>query len=368
MSTDRLPTGSALRAAAELHSVEDHERLEVAVASVEATAPESVRQVLAAARDHLEMDVAFFSRFTADDLVVQRVHGDGRLLGLEPGTTVPLAETYCQRVVDGRLPNLIPDARHDERVADVPSKVGAYVGVPVGFDDGRLYGMLCCASRTAAPWLAERDIAFMRVLGRMLADQFERDELARTAQQFREEAVALGALLAGLDARDSYTSRHSEAVVELASEVTRELGMSASVAEEVRQVALLHDIGKLGIPDAVLAKPGSLDDSEWELMHRHPVIGEQIVSRIDSLAHLAPAIRAEHERWDGRGYPDGLTREQIPLASRITLACDAHHAMLSCRPYRAAMDAPAAEAELRANAGTQFDSTVVDALLRVAQR
>jgi hypothetical protein len=362
-----MPTSPALRAAAELHCVDDHERLDVAAASVEATAQESLRQVLAAARDHLEMEVAFFSQFTRDDLVVQRVHGDGRSLGFEAGTSIPLAETYCQRVVDGRLPNLIPDARRDERVADVPSKVGAYVGVPVGFEDGPLYGMLCCASRTPAPWLAERDIAFMRVLGRMLADQFEREELARAARQLREEAVALEALLAGLDARDSYTSRHSEAVVELASEVTRELGMSASVVEEVRQVALLHDIGKLGIPDAVLAKPGSLDDSEWELMHRHPVIGEQIVSRIDSLAHLAPAIRAEHERWDGSGYPDGLTREQIPLASRITLACDAHHAMISSRPYRAAMDPRAAEAELRANAGTQFDSTVVDALLRVAK-
>jgi HD-GYP domain-containing protein (c-di-GMP phosphodiesterase class II) len=102
-------------------------------------------------------------------------------------------------------------------------------------------------------------------------------------------------------------------------------------------------------------------------MHRHPVIGEQIVSRIDSLAHLAPATCAEHERCDGSGSPDGLTREQIPLASRITFACDAHHAMLSSRPYRAAMDARAAEAELHANAGTQFDSTVVDALLRVAE-
>ena len=367
MTVDRSPRGSALHAASQLHAVDDDERLDVAAAAaIDVGSDASVGRVLDAAREHLEMDVSFFSRFTPDDVVVQRVHGDARAFELEAGTTVPREETFCQRVIDGRLPNLVADARNDARVSDLTCAVGSYVGVPIGFEDGRLYGMLCCASRVRAPWLAARDVAFMRVLGRMLAYQLEYDELTRATQHLREEAIAVGALLAGLDARDSYTSRHSEAVVELAGKVTRELGMPADVVEEVRQVALLHDIGKLGIPDAVLGKQGSLDEAEWTLMHRHPVIGEQIVARIESLAHLAPAIRAEHERCDGSGYPDGLVREEIPLASRITFACDAHHAMLSTRPYRRAMDPGAAEAELRANAGTQFDSVVVDALLRVA--
>lgn len=152
-------------------------------------------------------------------------------------------------------------------------------------------------------------------------------------------------------------------------QVTRELNMPESFVDEVKQVALLHDIGKIGIPDAILGKRGPLDESEWELMHTHPVIGARIVASIETLAPLAPAVRAEHERCDGDGYPDGLIREQIPLASRITFACDAYHAMVSSRPYRAEpMHRAAAAAELRDHAGTQFDPDVVAALLRIVER
>ena len=126
---------------------------------------------------------------------------------------------------------------------------------------------------------------------------------------------------------------------------------------------MLHDIGKVGIPDAILQKQGPLDDRDWQLMRQHPVIGERIILASPGLAHLAPAIRAEHERWDGGGYPDGLAREQIPLASRITLACDALQAMTSDRPYRPAMTIDQAREQLRAGAATQFDPRVIDAVL-----
>jgi HD-GYP domain-containing protein (c-di-GMP phosphodiesterase class II) len=146
--------------------------------------------------------------------------------------------------------------------------------------------------------------------------------------------------------------------------VTRALRLPEAFVDEVKQVALLHDIGKIGIPDAILGKKGPLDASEWAVMHTHPVIGERIVASIASLAPLAPAIRAEHERCDGKGYPDGLTREQIPLSSRITFACDAYHAMISSRPYRPEpMSQSVATAELRDKAGTQFDPDVIAALL-----
>ena len=369
MTTSRDPNsnGAPLRAAAELRMAGEYDRLEAAAALAEAE--ESELRVLVAAREHLGMDVSYCSHLTADEEIIQSVDGDGRSFGLQPGSTIPIDDAFGQRVVDGCLPNLIPDAQHDERVADLVPTLGSYVGVPVSFSDGRLYGTLCCASHPAAPWLRDRDVAFLRVLGRMLAHELERREIERTAQHHRDEAIALSALFAGLDARDSYTGRHSEAVVELSVQVTRELNMPEIFVEEVKRVALLHDIGKIGIPDAVLGKQGPLDDSEWELMHTHPVIGARIVASIDTLAPLAPAIRAEHERCDGGGYPDGLVREQIPLASRITFACDAYHAMISSRPYRAKpMQAAAAEAELRANAGTQFDPAVVDALLRIVSQ
>ena len=132
---------------------------------------------------------------------------------------------------------------------------------------------------------------------------------------------------------------------------------------QAAQVALLHDVGKLGVPEAILQKPGSLDEAEWLIMRSHSAMGERVVASVPSLAHLAPAIRAEHERWDGAGYPDGLAGTDIPLASRICLACDAWHAMTSDRPYRAALSEPEARAELQRHAGTQFCPRTVAALL-----
>ncbi len=128
-------------------------------------------------------------------------------------------------------------------------------------------------------------------------------------------------------------------------------------------MALLHDIGKVGIPDAILQKQGPLDEQEWQLMRQHPVVGEHIIAGTPGLSHLAPAMRSEHEHWDGHGYPDGLIGEEIPLPSRITLACDALNAMTNDRPYRPAMTLEHAQDELLACAGTQFDPQIVDALL-----
>ncbi len=177
------------------------------------------------------------------------------------------------------------------------------------------------------------------------------------------ELSGVAALVAALEARDHYTAEHSRRVVELAGAVARRLGLDEGKAATVERVAVLHDVGKVAVPDSVLQKRGSLSASEWELMRQHPAVGARIVASTRTLAHLAPPIRAEHEHWDGGGYPDGLRGEQIPIESRITLACDAYHAMTSARPYRGPMSDPEAQAELRANAGTQFDPDVVEALL-----
>jgi putative nucleotidyltransferase with HDIG domain len=176
------------------------------------------------------------------------------------------------------------------------------------------------------------------------------------------------ALLAALAARDGYTEEHSRAVVELAAGVACELGLHGPELEDVERAALLHDIGKLGISDEVLRKQGPLDEAEWLEMRRHPAVGARIVATIPALSHLAPVIRAEHERWDGCGYPDGLWGEAIPLASRIVFACDAHHAMTSNRSYRRALPAALARAELARGSGSQFCPRTVDALLRVLHR
>ena len=188
------------------------------------------------------------------------------------------------------------------------------------------------------------------------------EELARL-QDSDGSPAAVQALAAAIDARDSRTAGHSEQVVRLSAGVAMLLGLKADAVERVGHGALLHDVGKLGIPPEILQKDGVLDDAEWDVMAQHPVIGEGILRRLPQLAPLAPIVRHEHEHWDGSGYPDGLAGTQIPVGSRIILACDAYVAMTAQRPYRAALAQADAVAELRALSGTQFDPQVVEALL-----
>ena len=187
-----------------------------------------------------------------------------------------------------------------------------------------------------------------------------REDSERAAEAYRAVVASLATALA---ARDGYTGAHSDIVHDLAVAVAGRLGIDRHAVAEVEAVALLHDIGKIGIPDHVLHKRGPLDEPEWQLMREHPVIGERILSPLPGLADVANAVRHEHERWDGSGYPDGLAGVEIPLASRIVLACDTFSALVSDRPYRAALDVVEAKEELRRHAGTQFDPAVVDALL-----
>jgi response regulator RpfG family c-di-GMP phosphodiesterase len=330
---------------------------------------ESIRQILDTAREQLGMDVAYVSEFVGEQQVIRSLAGRDGPLGLEIGTRVQLDESYCQRVVSGELSGVVPDALNDPRVNVLPitkdAGIGSYVGVPVRLSDGRLYGTLCCASGSPNTMLVERDAAFMRVLARLIGDRLEHAANEAHSRRMELEVESVSALLSALDARDSYTGEHSAQVVKLAVRVGRELGLSDGALTELEQTARLHDIGKLGVPDSILQKAGALTDAEWATMREHPRIGAEIVASVDALAHLAPLVRAEHERWDGTGYPDRLAGDAIPLPSRIVLACDAYHAMTSDRPYRRRMSKDEAEHELTRNGGTQFDPGVVDALLRV---
>ncbi len=172
-------------------------------------------------------------------------------------------------------------------------------------------------------------------------------------------------LLAVLGEREPDLHRHMHSVAELARAVGAHLGLDAEDLDVVVRAAELHDIGKVAIPDAILHKPGPLNDAEWDFVHRHTITGERIVSAAEALRPVGRVVRSSHERWDGDGYPDRLAGEAIPLGARIVLACDAWDAMTSDRSYRRAMAPEQVAAELRANAGTQFDPEVVAALLAV---
>jgi HD-GYP domain-containing protein (c-di-GMP phosphodiesterase class II) len=155
---------------------------------------------------------------------------------------------------------------------------------------------------------------------------------------------------------------------ELALAVGRELHMGPEGLDEVARAAELHDVGKIAVPDAILDKPGSLDPVEWSFMRRHPLIGERILLAAPALRPVARLVRSSHERWDGSGYPDGLSANEIPLGARVVAVCDAFDAMTTERPYRESIDEDQAIVELRRCAGTQFDPMVVEAFCRVIAR
>ena len=330
-------------------------------------AREVIESCLRVARERLDMDIAWLAEFSGDRKVLRVVEGDNRAFDLWDDSWLPMTESYCNRMMNGEIPNAIPDTAAEPAVATLPVTaklgLGAYVGVPLLLPDGDLRGAFCCARSTASATLTDRDVEFMRVLARVVADEIAYRNALRRIHRLELQSAAVEALCSALQARDDYTSTHSEAVVELAGAVARRLGCDDDTVDAVERVALLHDIGKVAIPDSVLRKPGPLSEEEWALMRTHPEHGAEILRRSTALADLAPAVRAEHENWDGTGYPDRLAGEDIPLASRIVLVCDGYHAMVSDRPYRPAMTAAAAAEELRRCSGSQFWPDAVDALL-----
>ena len=175
------------------------------------------------------------------------------------------------------------------------------------------------------------------------------------------------ALAEALDLRDSGTAAHSQRVGQIAQTVAKELGLSDARVERVRLAGILHDIGKVGVPDSILCKAGPLDEGEWEEMRKHPEIGARILGTRE-LVDIREWVLCSHERPDGNGYPRGLQGDEIPLEARILAAADAFEAMANDRIYRPGIGETAAREELRANAGTQFDPEVVEALLRAHDR
>jgi diguanylate cyclase (GGDEF)-like protein len=203
---------------------------------------------------------------------------------------------------------------------------------------------------------AEPDAALRLADQRLYASKAQRGPAA--------DCQATSALLQVLAERNPELGTHVDGVTHLCEEVGRAFALDDARIECLRHAATLHDIGKAAIPDAILHKPGPLSDEEWSFMRRHTIIGERILAAAPSLQDAAHFVRASHERFDGGGYPDGLTGEAIPLESRIICVCDAYDAMVSNRPYRDAKSTAEALAELQRCAGSQFDPVVVEQFAR----
>ncbi|HEX2050243.1 MAG TPA: HD domain-containing phosphohydrolase [Actinomycetota bacterium] len=228
--------------------------------------------------------------------------------------------------------------------------------------DGRPAGLIEVFRTEDRPFRRD-DPAEVELLASFAANSYARIRLATKLETHYTKTIE--ALVSALEARDPYTEAHAGRIRDMAMALAVEMGLVGDVRRAVRLGAILHDVGKIGVSDSILLKPGPLSDHEWEAMRTHPVVGERMLRGIEFLDAALPVIRHHHERWDGRGYPDGLARDRIPLGARIVAVCDAFDAMTSDRPYRGARDVDSACRELLACRGTQFDPGCVDVLVDI---
>ncbi len=175
-------------------------------------------------------------------------------------------------------------------------------------------------------------------------------------------------MIQALAERDPYTFQHSKEVAHLSAEIARELDLPQDKVEAIEAAAVIHDIGKIGIPDEILHKDGPLTAEEWEIVKRHPIVGAELIKGLEIYDEGVGIVRHEHERWDGQGYPDGLAGEKIPIGARIVAVADVYNALTNDRPYRKAHSPAEAFEIIRGLRGTQLDSKVVDAFFRVVEK
>jgi HD-GYP domain-containing protein (c-di-GMP phosphodiesterase class II) len=304
---------------------------------------------------------------------IQRLDGDGilRLIAgrgalAEVMTEFLLVEQSVRHGINGRVARtgttaLVSDTRADNDyiVRDPKTDPRSELSVPIVVD-GSVWGVLNIEAAEAGAF-GETDTVLVETIAASLGSAIHRAGLM--AEQERTFTTTLTALMSTVEAKDDYTASHEQEVAGLAERVAARMGLSPSHARDVRYAALLHDVGKVAVPSEILLKPGPLTEAEWVEMRRHVAVGGDLVARIEAFAHLAPAVRASHERWDGDGYPDGLAGEDIPLAARIIAACDTYDAIVTDRPYRAARTPEQARQELGRVADIQLDARVVRALL-----
>lgn len=232
-----------------------------------------------------------------------------------------------------------------------------YALAPIRLDSGRIGVLAAAAPALGGYQFSERK---MRLLSG-IADQAQLAINNASGYETLESTFlsTVEALANALEAKDAYTSSHTRSIVEMSLDVGEEMGLEGAALKRLELSALFHDIGKIGIPTHILAKPGPLTDDERAIMQTHPELGERILEPIERLAEVRPIVRHCHEHFDGSGYPDGLVGDAIPVDSRIILVCDAFHAMTTDRPYRKRLSLQDACRELEDNAGTQFDPDVV---------
>jgi len=367
MKSLRRTRGAPLRADAVLAGVQ-RERLAVAsrlsTKLAHAQDPEEVARITVQELHHsFDYYLAVMQRLDPDGVL--RVVAAAGPLAAGMSDYLALAQPVEQGV-NGRVartgePAVVPDTQLDPDYLhrDLCEEPGSELSLPVRVK-GQVWGVLNL-EQLARNAFTDEDLLLADTAAAQAGAALHRCALVGELEN--AFMTTLGVLSDAVETKDSYTAEHADEVAELAGAVAERLGMAGEDLRAVRYAALLHDVGKVGVRSDLLGKPCKLDPEEFEEIKRHSLIGARMLSRIPFFSDVVPLVRGTHERWDGGGYPDGLTGERIPAGARVIAVCDAFHAMTSDRPYRTAVPEGVALAELRHCAATQFDPRVVAAVV-----
>ncbi|MEK7680059.1 MAG: HD domain-containing phosphohydrolase, partial [Deltaproteobacteria bacterium] len=287
-------------------------------------------------------------------------------IDLPKGTFVPFSDTSAVTMVETGMTQFIADINDEKPLLPLEKRFAeqgfvSHIRVPIAVK-GEIAAVLTVGSKRQCIFKPE-DIATLEKLASQIGVALENSRLVTGLQELFLSTVQ--ALSKAIDAKSPWTMGHSARVTNYAVTIAAELGMDKKTLEDLRIAGLLHDIGKIGTYDEILNKPGKLTDEEYKIMKEHPGKGAEMLAPIRQLRHIAPWVKYHHERFDGKGYPDGLKAEDIPLQSRVLAVADTFDSMTAKRPYRETPGWDRAIDELKKFSGLQFDPNVVEAFMKV---
>ncbi len=284
---------------------------------------------------------------------------------------ITVSRTVVRDVIENGVSSLSQDATADPRFragdSIIQQKIHSVLCAPVATDQSVL-GVLYADSRSMRGAFSEADLELLALLGNQAGVAIHRAQLITQLEHFFFDTIR--AIVATIDAKDGYTHRHSERVAAFATRIATELGVDEEQIEVAQLSALLHDVGKIGVPESILNKPGRLTEAEFDEMKKHPVHGINILSNIKSpkFQAIMPGVRNHHERWDGSGYPDGLQGAEIPFLGRLLAVADVLDALYSKRSYRDGLGFDKTVEYIRNSAGSHFDPDIAGAAIALHER
>lgn len=291
-----------------------------------------------------------------------------RVSGNSNNESLAISQTIVQDCVTKGDRILCPDAMIDERFSSgqsiVLNQIRSVMCVPLE-SQKQILGAIYVDSSHEAGAFTESDLELLSAIGQQAGISIERANLIKESEDLAIWSILT--LVAAIEAKDEYTRGHSERVAAYSVQIAEELGIGDRLIESIRLGALLHDVGKIGVPDYVLSKPGPLTKEEFDLIKEHPGRGAHIISQIHNprMKHPVDIARHHHERWDGKGYPDGLAEKSIPFTARIVGVADSYDAMSSARPYRQPHSKEFIQEQFQVGMATQFDPQVGEAFVKV---